>query len=38
MTQSNFETRLAQAREASTRLREAIGTVIVGQDAVVDEV
>ena len=38
MTQSNFETRLAQAREASTRLREAIGTVIVGQDAVVDQV
>ncbi|MBK7581513.1 MAG: AAA family ATPase [Myxococcales bacterium] len=34
----SFEARLAQAREASTRLREAIGTVIVGQNAVVDQV
>ncbi|GMV19078.1 MAG: AAA family ATPase [Polyangiaceae bacterium] len=38
MTQSTFEARLAQARDASARLREAIGTVIVGQNAVVDQV
>jgi MoxR-like ATPase len=38
MTQSNFEARLAQARESSTRLRDAIATVIVGQNAVVDQV
>ena len=40
MTQApgSFESRLAQAREASQRLREAIGTVIVGQTEVVDQV
>ena len=38
MTQSNFEARLAQARESSTRLRDALATVIVGQNAVVDQV
>jgi MoxR-like ATPase len=37
MTDS-FEARLAQARAASVRLREAIGTVIVGQAEVVDQV
>jgi MoxR-like ATPase len=35
---SPFETRLSQARDASQRLREAIATVIVGQNAVVDQV
>jgi MoxR-like ATPase len=35
---STFEMRLAQARDAASRLREAIGTVIVGQNAVVDQV
>jgi len=38
MTDTTFESRLAQAREASNKLREAIGTVIVGQTAVVDQV
>ncbi len=40
MTQSvtSFEGRLAQAREASQRLRDAIGTIIVGQNEVVDQV
>ncbi len=40
MTQNTngFEDRLAQAREASQRLKQAIATVIVGQDAVVDQV
>jgi MoxR-like ATPase len=33
----SFEARLALAREASTRLREAIGHVIVGQGEVVDQ-
>lgn len=37
MTES-FEARLAQARDASQRLREAIGSVIVGQTEVVDQV
>ena len=32
-----FEARLAQARDASARLREAIGHVIVGQSDVVDQ-
>jgi len=36
MTES-FEQRLSLAREASGRLREAIGTVIVGQGDVVDQ-
>ncbi len=35
---SDLEARLARAREASTRLRDAIGTVIVGQTDVVDQV
>ncbi|HEY4105593.1 MAG TPA: AAA family ATPase [Polyangiaceae bacterium] len=34
----SFEARLAQARETSVRLKDAIGTVIVGQDAVVEQV
>jgi MoxR-like ATPase len=40
MTQSvtSFEGRLAQARDASARLRQAIGSVIVGQNEVVDQV
>jgi len=39
MTDSqSFEARLAQAKSASSRLREAIGSVIVGQNAVVDQV
>jgi MoxR-like ATPase len=33
----SFEARLALAREASAKLREAIGTVIVGQGEVVDQ-
>ncbi len=33
----DFEARLALARDASARLREAIGTVIVGQASVVDQ-
>jgi MoxR-like ATPase len=33
----SFEARLALAREASARLRDAIGQVIVGQDEVVDQ-
>src|SRR5687767_676830 len=33
-----FETRLNSAKEALGRLRRAIGEVIVGQDAVIDEV
>jgi MoxR-like ATPase len=32
-----FEARLAQARETSTKLKDAIGQVIVGQDAVVEQ-
>jgi MoxR-like ATPase len=35
--QGNFEARLALARAASARLREAIGAVIVGQGSVVEE-
>jgi MoxR-like ATPase len=35
---SSFETRLTQARDSAARLREAIGTVIVGQAPVVDQV
>ena len=39
MTESaSFEARLAQAAEASDRLRKAIGTILVGQGAVVDQV
>ena len=34
----SFEARLALARETSVRLKQAIGTVIVGQDAVVEQV
>jgi MoxR-like ATPase len=34
---ADFEARLALAREASGRLRDAIGQVIVGQGAVVDQ-
>src|SRR6188768_2658844 len=34
----SFEARLAQAREVSTRLKRALATVIVGQDAVVEQV
>jgi MoxR-like ATPase len=34
---TDFEARLATARQASTRLREAIGQVIVGQKDVVDQ-
>ncbi len=34
----SFEARLALAREASAKLRDAIGHVIVGQGAVVDQV
>jgi MoxR-like ATPase len=37
-TAQSFEGRLAQAREASQRLRDAIGTVIVGQSEIVDQV
>src|ERR1700748_2685742 len=32
-----FEARLSLARDTSTRLKQAIGTVIVGQDAVVEQ-
>jgi MoxR-like ATPase len=35
--QNSFEARLAQAKSATERLRQAIGTVIVGQNAVVDQ-
>jgi MoxR-like ATPase len=35
---SDFETRLSVARATSSRLKEAIGRVIVGQDAVVEQV
>ena len=35
---TEFEVRLQQARDAATRLREAIGQVIVGQGEVVDQV
>ena len=38
MTDNPFAARLAQAREASDRLRQAIATIIVGQTAVVDQV
>jgi MoxR-like ATPase len=38
MMTSEFEARLQQARGAVTRLREAVGRVIVGQAEVVDEV
>src|SRR5450759_1224205 len=36
-TSESFEDKLARARSASARLREAIGTVIVGQGDVVDQ-
>jgi MoxR-like ATPase len=35
---SSFEARLALARDTSVRLKQAIGRVIVGQDAVVEQV
>ncbi len=35
---ASFEARLAQAAQASQRLRDAIATVLVGQHAVVDQV
>src|SRR3954466_15990322 len=35
---TTFEARLALARDTSVRLKEAIGQVIVGQDAVVEQV
>src|ERR1700712_6065716 len=34
----SFEARLALARDTSVRLKQAIGHVIVGQDAVVEQV
>src|SRR5215207_3659669 len=37
MAERSFEARLALARETSTRLRDAIGHVIVGQNEVVDQ-
>src|SRR3970040_2025941 len=38
MSERDFETRLAEAREASDRLKAAISKVIVGQEQVVSEV
>src|SRR5262245_11508222 len=38
MDASGFEARLGHARDAAARLRQAIGTVIVGQAEVVDQV
>jgi MoxR-like ATPase len=35
---SSFEARLSQAADASSRLRNAIATILVGQNAVVDQV